>query len=61
MSDGEIKYSDLIQGIPERRFIRARDVKRLVTRLNKLSLIMQVSRSLMVVMEGKGVLFKKFA
>ncbi|MBX3724216.1 MAG: GAF domain-containing protein [Turneriella sp.] len=56
MSDGEIKYSDLIQGIPERRFIRARDVKRLVTRLNKLSLIMQVSRSLMGAIDVKKLL-----
>lgn len=43
----ELKYSDLVQGIPERRFVRAGDVKRLVSRLNKLSLVMQVSRSLM--------------
>lgn len=56
MSDGELKYSDLVRGIPERRFVRAGDVKRLVERLNKLSLIMQVSRSLMGAIDVKKLL-----
>ena len=52
----ELKYSDLVQGIPERRFVRAGDVKRLVSRLNKLSLVMQVSRSLMGAIDLKKLL-----
>ena len=52
----ELKYSDLVQGIPERRFVRARDVKRLVSRINKLSLVMQVSRSLMGAIDLKKLL-----
>ncbi len=52
----ELKYSDLVQGIPERRFVRAGDVKRLVSRLNKLSLVMQVSRSLMGAIDVKKLL-----
>ena len=45
-----------MQGIPERRFVRAGDVKRLVSRLNKLSLVMQVSRSLMGAIDVKKLL-----
>lgn len=53
---GEIRYSDIVRGIPERRFVRAGDVKRLVARLGKLSLIMQVSRSLMGAIDVKQLL-----
>lgn len=56
MSDGELRYSDLVRGLPERRFVRAGDVKRLVARLNKLALIMQVSRSLMGANDVKKLL-----
>ncbi|MFO1526348.1 MAG: GAF domain-containing protein [Turneriella sp.] len=43
----EIQVSDLVKDLPGRRVIHARDVKLVVNRLNKLSLIMQVSRTLM--------------
>ena len=52
----ELKYSDLVQGIPGKRVVRAGDVKRLVSRLNKLSLVMQVSRSLMGAIDLKKLL-----
>lgn len=56
MPEIELRYSDLVQGLPGRRVMRARDVKRLVARLNKLSLIMQVSRSLMGAIDLKKLL-----
>jgi HPt (histidine-containing phosphotransfer) domain-containing protein len=56
LSDSEIEYSQIVQGIPERRFVRAGDVKRLVNRVNKLGLIMQVSRSLMGAIDLKKLL-----
>lgn len=52
----ELKYSDLVQGIANRRFVRAADVRILVNRLNKLTLIMQVSRTLMSAIDLKKLL-----
>ncbi|AFM11779.1 GAF domain-containing protein [Turneriella parva] len=52
----ELNFSDLVQNLGDRRYVRAADVKGLVHRLNKLTLIMQVSRSLMGAMELKKLL-----
>lgn len=52
----ELNFSDLVQNLGSRRYVRAADVKGLVHRLNKLTLIMQVSRSLMGAFDLKKLL-----
>lgn len=52
----ELKFSDLVRQIDGRKALRAGDVKRLVNRLNKLTLLMQVSRSLMGAIDVKKLL-----
>jgi HPt (histidine-containing phosphotransfer) domain-containing protein len=54
--NSELNFSDLVQNLGDRRYVRAADVKGLVHRLNKLTLIMQVSRSLMGAMDLKKLL-----
>jgi signal transduction histidine kinase/putative methionine-R-sulfoxide reductase with GAF domain len=52
----DISYSELVQSIGARRYVRASDVKVLVHRLSKLTLVMQVSRSLMSAIDLKKLL-----
>lgn len=44
---GELRYADFVRRVAGKSYARTRDVKRLITRLNKFALVMQVSRSLM--------------
>ena len=54
----EFKLTDLVRSISDKRFVKAGDLKRLVARLNKLSLIMQASRSLMGSVDVKKLLWE---
>lgn len=52
----EVRFADLVQQLDGRKAVRAGDVERLVKRLNKLTLLMQVSRSLMGAIDVKKLL-----